>query len=451
MESFECRGVWTVPGFEQFSGILKFNPVDGVVLETIGIGKFAYTISELTDDSPHTRTRNPNFIWGHTDHHVPVTLYKCTLNHRNDSFSVETAFVGHRFEKEKEIVFESLSLEYSNLAEWVGISGFDGGIKSDKEHKIALGAEAKYEPPKKSEYRINDFVMSLHYDWSVGGDWLTNVRMNQTTLIGIKPDTPLSYEDYRTKILTPLRQFLTLAMGQTVHTKAIRGNNTVTIFHYLPESGIPKKTLQNRDILFTFHHIKDDFETYLQKWFALREKLQPVLDLYFGLFDIPSMYPNTQFLTLAQALESYHRHLYDRNYMDDAANFDIVKNILIDAIPDNVEDNHRKSLSRTLEFGNEFSLTKRLKLILNVCLEDYDEIVTELFGSRKKRKGFVGRVVKHRNYLTHYSNKEDAITDPKELRRYIQKMMSIIQLCFLKELGIPAETAKTIVKHKRWF
>lgn len=50
----------------------------------------------------------------------------------------------------------------------------------------------------------------------------------------------------------------------------------------------------------------------MNKWFEISEKLKPVFDLYLGVMYNPGMYKEYQFLSLAQALESYHRNVMEK-------------------------------------------------------------------------------------------------------------------------------------------
>ena len=96
--------------------------------------------------------------------------------------------------------------------------------------------------------------------------------------------------------------------------------------------------------------------------------------------------------------------------------------------------------------GYGFSFATRLRMILEDVLQDYREVVNELVGDGDTRQSFITTVKNTRDYLTHYppSLKQKAITDSNELYEYAQKMKRIMQLCFLKEMGFPVETVKSI-------
>lgn len=121
-----------------------------------------------------------------------------------------------------------------------------------------------------------------------------------------------------------IQNFLTLGITKSVHPLAIKGITEVNkemindktnyppveIFYRLSDILKVPKTLPPFDMLFTFKDISGRFESFLRNWFEKLDSLEPIYDLYFGTLYNPRMYPEHRFLSLIQAIESFHQRRY---------------------------------------------------------------------------------------------------------------------------------------------
>jgi hypothetical protein len=458
MEEFEYNGIWWLPENPEnkISGILKFHPVEGANLELIGSFKSPKDLNKFLQ---------PNIILGITSNGKIITLHKCyeyksplsMPGFLSSSFIVSMVFVGHHFEKEENIVFDNLSLNYSHLEEWAGITGFQFKFETGPKNELKKH-EVSYSFPQKVEAKLGNIKISLDYSFTSGGDRIKEVDLKQTTFIKIEPNKSIHFNDYQRDIYYHIQNFLGLAMGRPVYPLIIKGKtkeckttlpdgrtvyNDILIFYSMKELPDLSKKLLPFDILFSFGDIKDNFEKYLKNWFAEANVLKPVYDLYFGTLYKSSMYLQHQFLSLIQAIESYHRRIYGGKYLPDA-DYTQICETLVKAIPREVPNDFSRSLKNRLRYHNEFSLRKRLKAVLG----KYEEVVNLLILDNER---FIEDVVNTRNFLTHYdkSIKTKAITDPQELYRLIQKMKFILEICFLVELEMPTETIKALLSRNR--
>lgn len=106
---------------------------------------------------------------------------------------------------------------------------------------------------------------------------------------------------------------------------------------------------------------------------------------------------NNQFIYLIQAIEAFHRRFCENKYMDDSIYRKEVYCKLVGAIPDEIDSDFKHSLKSRLNYGNEFSLRRRLKDILSKNQSLSSRLI-------KDSSEFIGNVVDTRNYLTHYDN-----------------------------------------------
>ncbi|MBC8100918.1 MAG: hypothetical protein H7Y11_15870, partial [Armatimonadetes bacterium] len=98
----------------------------------------------------------------------------------------------------------------------------------------------------------------------------------------------------------------------------------------------------------------------------------------------------------------------------------------------------------TIKYGNEYSLRKRLKLILRDILGPYKTTVDRLFGNHEV---FISKLVDTRNYLTHYTKQPNTVVDLQKQLNFVQSLKLLMQLCFLAEMGFPQEKVEELMKN----
>jgi hypothetical protein len=455
MEEAEYEGEWWIPENpdKKISGTLRFSPINGSNLKLNGLFK------ELKDLNVFL---HPNIILGKTSNSGHITLYKCcehysrahTLGSLSSSFTADVVFIGHHFCKEEDIVFSSLSLTYPHLEEWIGISG----IKIDMKPDLVI----IYGKPRKIEAEIDDIHICINPNCELKvnrisfRDEIKECNLKQTISIDIKPPGQIHFNDYMRNICHHIQNFLSLAIGEAVYPLTIKGKNEayksealnrvlyddIPILYPIGRSSNTAKELRPDDMLFSFEDISDNFEKYLNNWFARSEVLSPACNLYFGTIYEKSMNLEHRFLNLIKAIESYHRRAHDGKYMSDDDYLQIYKK-LIEAIPKDTEENLSESLKQRLMYHNEFSLRKRLKEVIDMCGD-----ATNLLIHNNKR--FIENVVEMRNFLTHYTKDLERRTQKdKELAYLFLQTKFIMEICLLIELGIPMEKIRPLISRNR--
>jgi len=151
------------------------------------------------------------------------------------------------------------------------------------------------------------------------------------------------------------------------------------------------------------------------------------------------MYLEHSFLSLVQAIESYHRRMHEGKYLS-ADDYKTVYQTLIEAIPKSpVDKDHYQSLKSRIYYGNEYSLRTRLKRIF----KDYEDLLALLIDNKSN---FINDVVNLRNYWTHYDKSlEEKVVKGQEKYILVQKLKFIIEVCFLAELGLSSEKIKDLI------
>jgi len=422
MEEFEFKGHWWLPESPSLkvAGTLKFHPLEGAFLVTEA-NAFAESLSKEYGVQEHpdgwTFLHSDivvKTICGITNLNKQVTLYMCAATPFLTGFRVHTVFIGWHFEREEDIIFDSISLRYPNIERWVGITGFTGSIKSENPGQFS-GAELKYSRPERVTTRLSNLAISFDFGFRVNSDLFVDTHLTQVTYVEIKPHNPSKYTDFRTLIFH-WRNFLSLGMGIALAPLEVIGRSQnfdrpnakdetqlqdVYIYYVAQGANLKSEASNNlRDMLFRYKDLEPYFQQCVENWFVKAEKILPIVELYFGLFYLPSMYIGLEFLILTQVLEAYHRRMYAGEYMDTETYKEAVYPLLIKAIPSDLHKDHKESLKSRMQYGYDFSLRKRLNQIVTTVLEPYQTIVEPLI---RDKKSFISSLVDTRNYLTHYN------------------------------------------------
>ena len=457
MESFEYAGFWWLPDNpkKQISGTLKFNFREGITLDLVG------SFKEMQDLG---KSLEPKIILGFTSNGKKITLYNCYEIHSHmslpgflsTSFIASVAFVGHHFEKEESILFNSLSLNYSHLEEWTRITGFQMRMVTDTSDHL-VKHEVSYVFPEKVETKVNDIKISFDYNFSDSGDRIKEYKLEQTTFIKIEPPTPLHFNDYLSNICYHLQNFLSLGAGKAIYPLIIKGKNEnckieleagrityndIDVYYPIKNFLDTSKKLHPLDTFFFFGDIKDNFEAYLNNWFKRSEVIQPVYDLYFATMYSPKMYLQYEFLALTQALEAYHRRVHKGEYITEK-DYPGICNILTNAIPITLDEDFKTALKERMKYLNEFSLRKRLK----ETLDKLGDVVNFLIPNQEN---FIDDIVNTRNFLTHYDKSlEGKEKKGQELYNLIERMKFVLEICFLIEMGMPGDKIKVLASRNQ--
>lgn len=445
IEEFEYKGDWWLPDNpkKQISGTLKFTPRDGAVLDLMGSFTDIKNIGEMLE---------PEIILGTSASEECITLHKCLETKtsfsfqgaRISSFYAHVVFLGAHFQKPEDIKFKSISLHYLHLDEWTNISGIEISQHSPDEELVI-----KYKLPVSIEASIADghkLYITFEAECPVPFFERKKVKIEQKTYIKIETQTVKSFDEYR-EIASKVQNFLSLGVMEPVYPLIIKGKtevNRVLIedrIHYPPVNifyrlfDIPKvsKTLQRFDMLFTFEDIAHRFESFLKNWFRKAELLKPVYDLYFGTLYNPQMYLQHRFLSLIQAIESYHRRVMKNHELPEQEHNKRIEEVL-DAVP----EEHKKWLKVKLAHSNEPTLRRRLKEIF----DNYPKVVNKFI---RDKKSFIQKVVHTRNYLIHYDLKsKKRVAEWEELYHVTQKLKILIEACLLTVLGFSADEIKDL-------
>jgi hypothetical protein len=442
LEAFEYTGIWYVPeeADKQVTGILKFDPKSGTQLEIIG--SYEMSIVHVLDFA--------KIIHGVLVNGRKVTLWNCYVTKRSGGMSsyehtfilVEVVLIGFHFKRVEDIAFHTFSISYLGLEDWIDNNSFDLDIQN-----WPLECTIKYKRPTELIATLDAFTVSIRYFAGFSKNTRQAV-LKQAVYLVVSSETPIHFNELTSNLFFHIRNFFALGVAHPIYPQLVTGNTAqteenISIFYRTDQHVELTNTFHPNYSLFLLKDISVNFQNHLQTWFSKSSKLEPVCELYFGVFYSPAMYLRVQFLLLAQALEAYHQRLYGGTYMS-AKDYKEVRKILSAKIPPSLQEEHKASLQSRIDFGNELTLFTRLRLILEVVLKPYKSQLDPLIEDSEK---LAQKIKDTRNYFTHYSksSKKKAILDDDELYSYVQKMKFILQICLLKELEFPEEKIRTLI------
>lgn len=442
-DNFELKGIWWLPEKPdtQISGVLAFDNEKKISLELLG------SFRELTSLGGRDFFQ-PEIILGISDVGHICTLFRNIETNSQLNFPgiqksiIETQylFIGKHFQSPDDIIFPSLKVSFTNLENWLTIQPFSLEIPDNKENKDWKLIHKWPSELKSQLAEIESSIESTH-EFNTGGNLITDAIWKSKAFLQITPNETKDFKWYW-GMMYDLCNLLTLLIGETTFINQVKAlgddvqigpDNTtkenIELF-FTQKKVLTNKEIHSFEMILPFPRISEQITDVLSLWFKKAIRLRSVYDLFFGTFYNPGMYLQFHFLSLMQALESFHRVTKGGKYLsnDDWKPF---RATLANAIPAELNSGHKDSLKSRIKYGNEYSLRKRI----GELLESLDKQTLSLLSPTNKY--FTGVLVDTRNYLTHYDDElKDVALKDADLYWANQRLRILISLLLLKEIGI---------------
>jgi hypothetical protein len=472
LEAREYEGVWWLPDApdDGVTGTLYFSQED-IQLELMGAFNAAVSVPEpgqvVSFGSDFGRLPDQARITGVIRGDQYVSLERCTgfgveamLPARNEydirttTYRPRFVLVGARYDMDEEVVFDEVSVRFSDLDTWVARSGFDPQVTYGESGVTSV--TVTYTQLDPIEVRIDeDTKLKIEFPWSWSGhaQHMTESRIKQEASFRFCFGTPANIERALTYV-TQLRGFVALAVGRPIRLLRVSGvhnNAEIELGPGAPPPGTspsrklavellyrliglpdePKRPLYLGEMLFTLTDAEPRLEEILTTWFSQQEHLGPILVRYFHLVHTTPSSRESEFENLVRVLETHHRRTHGSAERDD----EYVDRL--DRILSAVEDeDDREWLEGQLEFSHEPKLRDRLRDVVERC----PTISGKLVGSRTRIKSFIGRVAQTRNYETHLdpTNEAGALSGAK-LVTAVYQLRCLVEMTLLLDIGFTCE------------
>lgn len=367
---------------------------------------------------------------------IPRTTYRAGV-----------VFVGAWFENGEAITFNEIAIQTSELATWTGARAFQN-LRQGKSGTVST----TFRKPAPIKIPL-DFgeAIQIKFESRFGGIPAvpTGMTFSQVPSLHLRYAMPRGFGDVKVSV-NQLRNFFALALGRPETVESVIGYRDdllapktthpqpIRIYWRLQHNPEPRgRPPHPVEMLFSLSQFRRRMPKMLRTWFGFQDRFEPVLNLYFAMLYHPDMYWDVQFLTYAQAIETYdfrRRDPHDLNAKDYSKR---VKATVAAAPKD-----WREWLSMKL-IGNYKVLDQRIRAVLDECPEVSGKIVGV---SAEERDAFVKRFKDSRNWYTHYTPrlKRKAATKPGELYYLINQVRTIIEMSLLREIGFSCNEIDTM-------
>lgn len=447
LDEHSFYGEWWLPKKPniKFKGKLTYKPENGLFLEI-----YIKDPKELLPVNFNTSPFEEPIILGCSNEGKVITLYNFSSinisigdNLLSNSYKVEFAFLGKHFESINEVKFINLYTSYTNLPAFIGKTG----IKLDTIFGFSYNLyDLSIKLCDYEDFNI-DFSFKPTQSFSLK-PYYREITLKEEIDLNIKflePKLFINKDAINTScfdIIESLRLFFSLVLRTPSYPIYVKGkceDNYVDVLFYTPY--MPHKSQISLSLfpLFEYKDVSSNFCEILQKWFKNSKSLKSTYDFYGGFLFNSYMYLEYQFCVLIFALESYYRERFESKYIP-PEEYNTVKERIWNFISsiNNINNSLKNHLKSLLDFGNEYSLRKKLKEIF----KSYNFIAEVLFNVNEITT-FIDEVVRLRNSIAHGIKHKES---NKRMKNLIKSLRIILEGCFLVELGLEPSNIKEILK-----
>ncbi|MGB9956788.1 HEPN domain-containing protein [Haloferax prahovense] len=470
MESYQEKGHWWIDGRrdEAVGGILSVDPDIGNSLQLFDM----IDRNSIRNQVAHDR------IFGVTTSGDAYTLLNCYRDsyRRSDPMGGEENYIvqyvirGCHWGNSSNVAFDSVTMEFPLLDQWSSVYttvsadtmpfGLDPGDTFGLTHTL----------PEPEEADLMKYSVKISEQLTHGVDRISGDSIESATKLTVDPKHPSRpFQRIRTYV-DFVRYLLTIAYNKPVSPAQISGRNenlfqynTLEVFYPLPGHSEVKNRPLDRDFYFTPEDITGGFQALIENWAGLWENHRPMIEMYLSSQYNENMYIQSEFLSLVQAIEAFHRRKYDSKYISEKT-YEIVKNHLMELIrgdPKSVYGTRRmvkgsqisdetlqkirtfssaygigndlgNKLNSALEHANELSLRQRLKHLVN---EEYSTLID---GLPHSAKNVVHPIVETRNHYVHQlEDSGSVVREGGDIIELVIPLRQLIEAIILYELGLP--------------
>lgn len=451
VDAFDLEGRWGLPDWpveKWLHGKAHFDPQAGTSLKVDGLlGEMPAQIPSKLDEYPA--------VYGATNDSNRVTLLDVSGGFggmnlgqagtiMSGSYHALRVIVGEFVPSTADLKYRSVAVRFHNLEEFFGRHGFDQKVEKGS-------ATISYKLPASVDMKIDDIPVTAEYHAGLHTDEFERWEIWQRARFTAKPESETQLDLLLGGVIASLHYLVEFAVGHrlpilqieahssrtdlAINEKFLRNPIQIFMSQKRPLPLPPRETPMS--LLFTLAALGPDASLHVENWHRGFKAFRDALDFYFS-FD-PEVDTDVglehHFLTAANAFESLHR-IVGKTQLErsQAEHEDRVTKIL-----DSTPGDFRKWLKGKLRHSNEVSLEQRLR-------DSYAEMpegLRPILGG----EDFPKVVATTRNALIHHTEslKERALNDPKEIWLATKRLRLIMQVQFLRGLGLDERVLPQIV------
>jgi len=445
------KGTWWSPESpdKKLPGELTYSSTGGAQLD----------LYDYFFDTPDDSALRRQFTdWRITANGKPATLFKCHTRNLSmhlpgaKSARISTCFgvLGGHFSAPSEMKFCEMICELTNLADWAARSG----IRVQLDQSAHTTTFTFRVPEDVSLGECNGVRVRLVFSGNVSHEQ-HGYRLREDCKLVVESDELVSCEVFD-ELVGKLQHFFAIGIGRAVYRTStiahidqpkfmVETTPVYEDFEFIRKIDLPVdagELLLAMQMPFSLAALEPQPALILAAYLDKHARLDPVYDLYFSTLYNRDMPTRQRFLSLAHALEAYHRAFIGGKYVTDEDYERDIKPLFLRAIPEELEPNFKVSLRNKLKYLHEFSLRKQVQ---DVCAR-FENLLSKLCGDPKS---FSNRVSDTRNRLTHPDANAPCEMDWKELWLLSEQVALVLSLCLLHELGFAVERIRVMLNNNR--
>jgi hypothetical protein len=272
----------------------------------------------------------------------------------------------------------------------------------------------------------------------------TSIDVNISGWVTIRPTEPKQF-DWFLEQWAKLSAILAFSSGSAMSPDCIKASSGRK-YHdiYLLVSFGNKKYCEYKDLHDFFMSsgtMGDDLAHIVTRWFEIYPKVHMPCELALSILASERLWLHVEFLSLMQALEGFHRGLYEGLYMEEDQ-YESVKKALGDALPTELSSDHKDALRSRIRYGNQISLRKRLNALAELIPE---QIRKTILGNNGK---IPGSWVDTRNYYTHWDEElRPNVLDTQDMYNANVRMRVFLRVLYLNLMGAQEESILTALRN----
>jgi hypothetical protein len=315
---------------------------------------------------------------------------------------------------------------------------------SEGDIRRGLGIAVSAGPQGTLECERGGYKVHLEAEYSSRADGY-NVELNAFTTLYIEPASPRDlrwfFDEGRS-----LRDFAALCFGSPLPLRSVKllGDQvsiadgitiTEVVTAFFVEQ-LPATPSRASYPLIMFRRLELATPGILSAWHEKREQFQEVIDLAFLVLYGHHTRPEVGFLLIMQAFEAFDRKM-NPGTLTSPEKFKEVHDAMVGAIPQGTPNDLRQKMKAAIQYANEPSLRKRLKL--------FHDLLVSLVGSEPYgfKSSSIEPLVQTRNYYTHYpEDLKDKILSPSSTVRETDRFSMLLVVCLLHKIGVTLDQTR---------
>jgi len=201
-----------------------------------------------------------------------------------------------------------------------------------------------------------DATLDWAISWNSNFDVFTSISVEVSAWVTIKPSSPKTIEWYFEQQST-IAAMLAFLSGVPMSPDCIEASIGE------PHHNVSVLVTMRDAYYCTFKNLHDfymprsamgvDLNEVVARWFEVYRKVHMPSQLALSVLASEKLWLHVEFLSLMQALEGFHRGLFDGNYME-GDGYESVKKTLSDAIPTELASDHKDALRSRIKYGTRF-------------------------------------------------------------------------------------------------